>query len=49
MHDDVINAVEAPAAETNYEYAERSVMADGMNMFQTLQDKQTYETTTDNA
>ena len=39
MHDDVINAVEAPGAQASpnfYEYAERSVMADGTNMLQTL-------------
>lgn len=39
MHDDVINAVETPGAQASpnfYEYAERSVMADGTNMLQTL-------------
>lgn len=39
MHDDVINAVEAPGAQASpnfYEYAERTVMADGTNMLQTL-------------
>ena len=39
MHDDVINAVESPGAQASpnfYEYAERSVLADGTNMLQTL-------------
>lgn len=39
MHDDVINASESPGAQASanfYEYAERSVMADGTNMLQTL-------------
>lgn len=39
MHDDVINASESPGAQASanfYEYAERSVMADGSNMLQSL-------------
>lgn len=39
MHDDVINASESPGAQASanfYEYAERSVMADGSNMLQAL-------------
>lgn len=39
MHDDIINAVEAPGAQAShnfYEYAERTVLSDGTNMLQTL-------------
>lgn len=39
MHDDVINASESPGAQASanfYEYAERTVMADGTNMLQAL-------------
>jgi len=39
MHDDIINAVEAPGAQSTanfYEYAERQVFTDGTNMLQTL-------------
>jgi hypothetical protein len=39
MHDDVINAVESPGAQSSanfYEYAQRSVFTDGSNMLQTL-------------
>ena len=39
MHDDVINAVEAPGAQAStdfYEYAERTVLTDGSNMLQAL-------------
>jgi len=39
MHDDIINAVEAPGAQAShnfYEYAERTVLSDGTNMLQSL-------------
>ena len=39
MHDDVINASESPGAQASanfYEYAERTVMADGTNIVQAL-------------
>ena len=39
MHDDIINAVEAPGAQAStnfYEYAERTVLTDGTNMLQSL-------------
>lgn len=39
MHDDLMSAVESPAAQSAanfYEYAQRSVFADGTNMLQTL-------------
>ena len=39
MHDDVINASESPGAQASanfYEYAQRTVMADGSNMLQAL-------------
>ena len=39
MHDDVINASESPGAQASanfYEYAERTVIADGTNMLQAL-------------
>jgi len=39
MHDDILNAVEAPGAQAShnfYEYAERTVLSDGTNMLQTL-------------
>lgn len=39
MHDDIIRAVESPGAQQSanfYEYAQRTVFADGSNMLQTL-------------
>ena len=39
MHDDVVNAVEAPGAQASpnfYEYAQRTMFTDGSNMLQTM-------------
>ena len=39
MHDDMMNAVEAPGSQAStdfYEYAERTVLTDGSNMLQSL-------------
>ena len=39
MHNDIINAVESPGAQSSanfYEYAQRTVFTDGSNMLQTL-------------
>ena len=42
MHDDVINAVESPSAQSSgnfYEYAARSLFSDGSNMLNTMHTK----------